>query len=191
MSVKKITAQEANTTLWSGGATTEYFVYPPQASYAKRDFEIRISSATVEESPSTFTSLPGYHRLLMPLDAPMNLTFAGEREVLLKPLESTSFDGGIETISQGTCTDFGVMLSEKWQGQLVALTEGTYPLGPGFSFVYAVEHGGTISWNAAEQKGTEKLEKGDFILFADEIGEIHLTLEAGKMVVAGRIIKKA
>ena len=188
MSVTKITAGAASTTLWSGGSTTEYFIYPPGKEYAERDFEIRISSATVETEVSTFTSLPGFHRLLMPLDAPMRLVFGDDREVLLAPMESTGFDGGMQTTSYGICTDFGIMHTDRWMAQLVSLPTGTYPLSSGFSFVYAVNDGGTLSWKTKDESDNLALMKGDFILFADmQGGEIELALAEKENAVAGRL----
>lgn len=37
------------TSVWSGGKTTEMYMYPQTASYRDRNFLFRISSATVEE----------------------------------------------------------------------------------------------------------------------------------------------
>ena len=188
MPVTKTTAGETRRTLWSGGSTTEYFIYPPGKEYADRDFEIRISSATVDKEPSTFTSLPGFHRLLMPLNAPMRLVFEEDREVLLAPMESTDFDGGVQTTSYGICTDFGIMYTDQWMGQLVSLSSGTYPLNPGFSFVYAVNDGGTLSWKAKGESGSVTFVKGDFFLFADmHEGEMKLRLPDKEKVVAGRL----
>lgn len=45
---------------WSGGSTTELYLDPPQASYAQRNFGVRVSSATVECERSQFTALPGW-----------------------------------------------------------------------------------------------------------------------------------
>lgn len=41
---------------WSGGKTTQLFIYPENSEYAKRNFLFRISSATVDCERSEFTS---------------------------------------------------------------------------------------------------------------------------------------
>ena len=56
------------TSVWSGGKTTEMYLYPQTASYRNRNFLFRISSATVEEEASTFTRLPGIHREILLLN---------------------------------------------------------------------------------------------------------------------------
>ncbi|MDR1048301.1 MAG: HutD family protein, partial [Synergistaceae bacterium] len=51
---------------WSGGSTTELFIYPGDADLAKRNFELRVSSATVEAEESLFSSFAGYVRHITP-----------------------------------------------------------------------------------------------------------------------------
>lgn len=57
-------AEDFVTSKWSGGSTTELYIYPPQAVYREGNFKCRISSATVEVEKSDFTSLPGVKRYL-------------------------------------------------------------------------------------------------------------------------------
>ena len=59
MEITAISRKDATTSNWSGGSTTEFYIYPPQSSYSQRDFAIRISSATVDVESSEFTLLPG------------------------------------------------------------------------------------------------------------------------------------
>ena len=46
--IERISAQRFSTSKWSGGSTTELFIWPKDASYAERRFNIRISTATVD-----------------------------------------------------------------------------------------------------------------------------------------------
>ena len=55
---KIITAQNLKSSTWSGGTTTEFFIFPTEASYKKKNFDFRLSTATVEVEESEFTSLP-------------------------------------------------------------------------------------------------------------------------------------
>ena len=55
--IERISAQRFITSKWSGGSTTELFIWPKDASYAERRFNIRISTATVDVESSTFTRL--------------------------------------------------------------------------------------------------------------------------------------
>lgn len=98
---------------WSGGSTTELYLDPPQASYAQRNFGVRVSSATVECERSQFTALPGVERIILPLRGQLHLYYEGHGGKLLQPFEQDRFDGGWHTESIGKATDFNVMLREE------------------------------------------------------------------------------
>lgn len=112
---------DQRTTTWSGGTTTELAIFPPEAGYAERNFQWRISTAVVTVPESTFTSLPGWHRLLMVLSGRMTLSHSGYHQVTLHPFEQDSFSGGWSTHCTGTGRDFNLMLAGGWRGSLQAL----------------------------------------------------------------------
>lgn len=116
-----VPAIEQSTTTWSGGTTTELAIYPPGASYAARDFAWRLSTAIVTAATSTFTALPGWHRLLMVLSGKMHLEHTGQHQVTLAPFEQDSFSGSWLTHCTGTGQDFNLMFAAGWQGHLQAL----------------------------------------------------------------------
>ena len=111
MDILKLSRAQAVTTRWSGGTTTEFYIDPPGSAYARRDFAVRISSATVDLEASDFTLLPDYNRIILPLKGGFTLTFPedGNRQVTLGPLEQASFDGAWHTHSVGKAVDFNVM----------------------------------------------------------------------------------
>ncbi len=94
---------------WSGGTTTELYIYPPGADYAKRNFNLRISTAVVNLKESEFTPLQGINRLLMLLDGSIIIKHEGHYSKIMHPLEIDSFSGDWKTTSIGHCTDFNVM----------------------------------------------------------------------------------
>ena len=100
---------------WSGGSTTQLFVYPLTADYATRNFEFRLSTATVEAEKSAFTSLPGFHRKLMILAGEITITHENRYSKLLNPFTVETFEGDWKTSSAGKCTDFNVMTNARWQ----------------------------------------------------------------------------
>ena len=67
MTIQAIPRSQAVTTRWSGGNTTEFYIFPQDSTYAQRDFQIRISSATVDDPESDFTLLPDFNRIICPL----------------------------------------------------------------------------------------------------------------------------
>ena len=103
---------------WAGGKTTQLYIYPQGSEYAKRNFLLRISSATVECERSEFTSLPQVERIILPLSGSLHLFYEGHGEKKLEPFEQDCFDGGWKTVSVGRATDFNVMLREGTQAQV-------------------------------------------------------------------------
>lgn len=107
--MKIIRSEENKTTLWSGGKTNEIFIYPENANFSSGDFQMRISTATVETEKSNFTTLPGVKRILTVLEGSLKLIHEGHHTVDLKPYEQDSFLGDWNTSSEGKVVDFNVM----------------------------------------------------------------------------------
>ena len=118
MKIATLTPQHFQTSKWSGGSTTQLYIFPENATYAERNFELRISTAKVEVEESTFTSLPGIHRKLMILEGEITITHEGQFTKHLKPFDVDTFSDDWKTTAIGTCTDFNVMTSGEQQSEL-------------------------------------------------------------------------
>lgn len=108
-------------TAWSGGLTTELYIFPKDSSYTEQNFKYRISTATVEIETSTFTALPGVERTLMVLEGSINLDHKNHHTVTLTSLEKDEFKGDWTTASKGTCLDLNLMRREGTKGDLTGL----------------------------------------------------------------------
>lgn len=113
--------EEFNTSLWSGGSTTELYIYPEDAVYKEGNFQCRISSATVEVEQSDFTSLPGVKRYLSIFQGHLDMVHGEEKKVSLEPFQVDCFDGGISTVSFGQVVDFNLMLKNGADGKMETL----------------------------------------------------------------------
>jgi environmental stress-induced protein Ves len=174
-----VKAHFQKTSTWSGGQTTELAIFPFESSYQNRDFVFRISSARVEVNTSEFTSLPGYHRILMVLEGRLLIKHIGHYQIELGTYEQDSFDGGWKTISEGIATDFNVMTSEKASaklncqraisGEVIQLSNQT------------LHHATALYWlsgKASLASNQESLEKGDFVLLEPgEQSELTICIE--------------
>ena len=69
MRILHLTEKDYKVGQWSGGTTTELFIWPEGADYAKREFSVRVSSARVGLEESDFTPLVGVIILTTPLAA--------------------------------------------------------------------------------------------------------------------------
>lgn len=103
---------------WSGGQTTELYIYPEDSKYNDRNFMWRISSATMDIEESTFTHLPGFARELMVINGETTLEHEGKYKVTLNPFEKDSFMGDWTTKSFGKASDFNLMTSKDCRGSL-------------------------------------------------------------------------
>ena len=103
-----IKEKDFNVNQWSGGTTTELFIYPLEATYAERNFDFRISSATVESEESSFTDFSGYLRKLMILKGEINLQIE-DKEIKLSPYQEFAFSGSDKVHSFGKCVDFNII----------------------------------------------------------------------------------
>ncbi|WP_312701872.1 HutD family protein [Sedimentibacter sp.] len=118
INTRLITEDEYITTAWSGGKTTQLFIYPEEADYSRRNFKFRLSSATVESEKSEFTKLEGVYRFITPLDGRLKLTHDHIQYIDLKPFEVYEFDGNKDTVSFGKVRDFNLMLRSGAEGKL-------------------------------------------------------------------------
>lgn len=153
---------------WSGGTTTELFIYPEDCLYGDRDFDWRISTATIQLMSSTFTKLPGYMRRLMMLKGRENLNHEDHHRVILEPFDQDYFDGGWVTKSYGRGTDFNLMLKKGYEGYVntVSTQEGRVFNPELFTAFYVLAD--RVALNIVSENNVvtrEILEKNDFIMF--------------------------
>ena len=97
---------------WSGGTTTQLYIYPKDADYRKRYFKFRISIATTELMESTFTKLEGIKRIISILEGKMELSHKNRYNITLMPYEIDRFIGDWDTSSKGKVKDFNLMLKD-------------------------------------------------------------------------------
>lgn len=126
---------------WSGGKTTQLFIFPSKASYEERNFSFRLSTATVEVDSSNFSNLPGVFRTLMILDGEMKLIHKNHHFSHLQPLEQDQFKGDWNTQSEGQCVDFNLMCMKGVSGDIegCAMTKNSSKKISGnadFNFIY-------------------------------------------------------
>lgn len=150
-------------TNWSGGSTTELFIFPSDRDFKERDFKFRLSTATVDIERSEFTALPGFDRLLMVLNGELRLSHEGHHTVKLKTFDTDRFKGDWQTMSEGVCVDFNLIYKAPLIADLhgVKLFKGDC-LGEKIentNFVFVYCYSGTLS--VLFNKSVEVLNAGD------------------------------
>ena len=135
-----LSANDFQVSDWSGGKTKQLYLSPPTGHYGKRDFDYRLSTATVELAESQFSDLSGFHRILMSLDHTLHLHNASwQEETVLAPFTPYFFEGSDSITSRGTCTDFNLIYSDHYQGQMIAISNGQeLSQDEAIQFIYAL-----------------------------------------------------
>lgn len=140
MKILHLTQKDFRVSQWSGGTTTELLIWPQGADYARREFQVRISSATVDLPESDFTPLPGVLRYITPLSGGFTLTHPGAEAVHMDPLDPPyRFPGDIATHCVGKATDLNLMLKGT-DGEMTICREFA-PIRPGLNGFYATDDG--------------------------------------------------
>ncbi|MBU3142058.1 HutD family protein [Clostridium sp. CF012] len=120
--IEIIRKNQHKTSEWSGGTTTQLYIYPETSLYEQRNFKWRLSSAKVEVESSTFTPLQGISRLIMVIEGELLLEHEDHHNAVLKAFQQDSFSGDWITTSFGKVTDFNLMLAQGYNGKLEAIS---------------------------------------------------------------------
>ena len=118
MEYRIIGKEDIKVSKWSGGLTREIAIFPEDSDYSSRNFDFRISSATVENEESVFTKLEGYERILMILRGNMELVHENRYSINLCEYQKDCFSGDWDTSSYGIVVDFNLMFSSKHRGSM-------------------------------------------------------------------------
>lgn len=169
-----------NTTEWSKGLTSELFIYPTNASLEKRDFEFRISIATIS-GQSKFTPFDGYNRILTLLEGELELIHKENHTANLLPFDQDHFKGSWTTFSTGVAKDFNVISKEHVEAfvEVVHLRPGqTQELDDSkeMQLIYVDE--GSISMNANE------IESNSLILIEKDVKQLQAK-EGSVIIICG------
>ncbi|MGG5637796.1 MULTISPECIES: HutD family protein [unclassified Myroides] len=165
MHIEFIAKDRVITSRWTGGQTREYAIYPKEAVYANRNFDFRISSATIEAIPSEFTKFEGYHRYLAMLDGPLQLTINGiDKQYKNHELFAFKSIDSITSYTQGT--DFNLMLHKRIIDEVVEVRNHPFKTHQPFILLFALEVGSAVingdlwdlqPWDAILIKNEQKI----------------------------------
>jgi len=182
MSYSIITADKFYTINWSGGTSTQLYIYPETADYGLRNFDFRLSTAKVEVEKSDFTSLPGVSRKIMILDGQIEISHKNHYNKKLKKFDVDEFEGDWQTSSVGICTDFNLMTRGNTKGKLSSIElkqnqNHDYPITKKYSKEFIYLYSGEICLNL---DGKEQLLKQGDLLVLDNLNIQNVQFYANK-----------
>jgi environmental stress-induced protein Ves len=137
MKITIIKKENLQPNLWNGGKTYQYYIHPENSSFATKEFDIRISVASIEKVPSIFTKFNGFKRYLVMLNSELFI-YRNNNPEKYKSLEVFAFNSDDDIQSQSLGFDFNVMISEKITSELV-LIGNQHIFDKPKVFVFAIE----------------------------------------------------
>lgn len=162
---------------WNGGKTYEYVIHPVGTSYTNRDFDFRISCASIEKTPSCFTQFAGYRRYLVMVDTNLSILRNGVNEQYKKN-ELFTFESSdvIQSFSLGN--DFNVMVKKGSHpiDLLISRFDGNYQQKLLFAFAL---HETEIKIN--EQ--LVRLKKNDLLIITNEDNQLITCTSNQKLII--------
>lgn len=111
----------SKTITWTSGTSTELYVYPKNGDFQTRNFDFRISTATVEAEETNFSDFSGLTRILIVLNGNLTLIHEGKYTKKLAPFDQDRFDGSWNTRSKGKVQDFNVMFKKNFDAEVTHL----------------------------------------------------------------------
>lgn len=178
MKVTIIHREQLQPSVWSGGKTYEYFIYPPEGDYTQKQFDLRISSATIEDVPSNFTKFDGFRRYLVMLDGELKIN-QNLKNKTYKQNKLFVFNSSDDIISHSQGSDFNLMLRKDIQDEVVEVRTFPFITTCNFIFVYALE-----TMDIRVNKDIYKIEKSDCLLVQNEEHQL-VDIELGASSIVG------
>lgn len=148
--VIQIFKKNINPNKWSGGETYEYFIYPENSEYTSRDFDFRISSASIDKIPSDFTQFEGYFRYLIMLDNSLIISRNSIKEEYSKH-EIFKFKSHEKIISNSLGNDFNLMVSNNISEHELEIFVGSKVVNSNWIILFSLTET-KISINQIEKK---------------------------------------
>lgn len=108
---------------WTGGTTTQLYISPECSELSRRDFNLRISSASFTDTSSKFSDFTGYQRFILPLEGKLTIRHEQGSPIALSPYEVHHFDGSVETYAENSpdCIDFNLIVKNDIASELSVL----------------------------------------------------------------------
>lgn len=151
MQIKVINQQDCLVSTWSGGTTTQLYIYP-EGLTAKDEFLFRISSATVVPGEAIFSDFSKYQRFLTLLKGEMYLQHDSKKAERINPFEKVFFDGALQTksYSDEAIVDFNIIWHKELQVPQIEIVDARLEARrltcKGHIFIYNYEKNAKISF---------------------------------------------
>lgn len=164
--------------VWNGGITYEYFIYPNSAAYSNRDFDFRISCASIDKTPSDFSKFLGYSRYLLMLDTDLKIVH-NDSELFVEKNSVFNFNSNDRITSFSLGNDFNLMVKQDFAEVVISLGKVNQLFDNNWIFIFTPKN---AVLTIDEQ--TLNLKAGDLFLYHN-INKNYIQLNCNHDVVVG------
>ena len=176
--------EDAKKTKWTGGTTTELFIYPKESDFLTRNFSCRISTATIEVNETEFTPLPGFERKIMVLKGQLELEHIGHYTKKLNELDQDTFSGDWKTKSWGMVQDFNVIYRPSMDVNLESISLKKEEI-----YCSDVQHMQVVYVLIGSiQVGSKEVKAGETIVF-NHMDRMHVTAQKKSIIIRVLLIE--
>ncbi len=177
MNVQIINKKSVLASVWDGGETYEYFIFPKDALYTNRNFLFRISVATINKAPSTFTQFNNYQRFLVMLNGNLHVNLNGkEKHFSTNDVFEFQSNDFIESFTTGK--DFNFMVEKNANANVVIATEWNI-LSSKFAFVFV-----TSNTTVTVNQNTYFLQTDDLLIVTNDLNS-NLNIQTNNNAIIG------
>ncbi len=190
MKINIVKKQDVIVSKWAGGESRQYYIYPPDASYALRNFLFRVSMAiSNSEVEAEYSDLENFTRHLIMLEGTAQVFHENHYDIIMNPYEEIDvFDGGWKSSAIGKVTDFNLMTSKDCKGSMSVIykncTVVTDDLGSSrHNWLIFFCNSGKASFSLSSVENVNVTE-GELLIIEDISPEtkIHIRLENSKLI---------
>jgi environmental stress-induced protein Ves len=125
LKIDVIKENEIITSKWAGGESRQYFIYPHDSNYAKRNFLFRVSLAVSNsDEEAEYSDLENYTRHLIMLEGKAHVFHNKHHDIIMNPYKEIDvFDGGWKSSATGKVTDFNLIISHICKGSMSVISK--------------------------------------------------------------------
>jgi environmental stress-induced protein Ves len=190
MKINIVKKQDVIVSKWAGGESKQYYIYPPDASYASRDFLFRVSMAiSNSDEEAEYSDLENFTRHLIMLEGTAQVFHENHYDIIMNPYEEIDvFDGGWKSSAIGKVTDFNLMTSKDCKGRMSVIYKNCTVVtddseGSRHNWLIFFCNSGKASFSLSSVENVIVTE-GELLIIEDISPEtkIHIKLENSKLI---------
>lgn len=139
MNITHIEYKKLIGSIWPGGETFQYYIYPKDAMYADKDFLFRLSTATVKDASASFSNFIGYKRYFLMLNNELDLVINRNQHIQKDKFEIVDFRSEDDVKSNSLGQDLNFVVKDDISESSFKIDQGFFTFEDDFILLLALE----------------------------------------------------